>query len=223
MPESDEKYRGCKSVSVDGEGAERMNRTGLTRHLWSHPHRTGIIVNEESKIIYMKAGKTAGTSIYRNNLGLRIDGFFNRAEDQVVFKSWINGMTDEKLAEYFIFAFVRNPWDRFVSISAYLDVPFFDLVYNFDKVDHKSLKHHSIACSEYTHLNGKCFCDFVGRFEKLRVDFFELNMLLGLNQSVLEWSQMSHHKPYRTYYTEDMIQIVGARYAEDVKNYGYEF
>src|SRR5690348_4048323 len=108
-----------------------MRPLGLADYLRTFEHPGGIIVSEERKFIYMKAPRTAGTSILRKVLEPAIPGMIHEKDAPEAFAAWKRRITDERLAEYFIFSFVRNPWDRFVSIACYFKLSVAQLARQF--------------------------------------------------------------------------------------------
>ena len=64
------------------------NRTGLTDYLRNHEHPRGIIVCPEKKFIYMKATKTAGTSVLRGVLEPQISSIFHQKDQPEIFQNW---------------------------------------------------------------------------------------------------------------------------------------
>jgi hypothetical protein len=103
-----------------------------------------------------------------------------RAHDYVRYKY----LTREQFDGYFKFAFVRNPWDRFLSIYKYLNTggeDFRQFGKNFKsglwKREHWFVRPQSdFVCND----NGELLVDFVGRFESLQEDFDRICGSLGL-------------------------------------------
>jgi hypothetical protein len=85
------------------------------------------MVNHEHKFIFLHVPKTAGSSIghmlwQSANFDARYEGFRIHHDD----------LTLDMLEEYFVFTFVRNPWDRLWSQYKYR--PFLHENYSFDDV-----------------------------------------------------------------------------------------
>ena len=114
-------------------------------------------------------------------------------------------LTQEQFDQYFKFAFVRNPWDRIVSIYKYLG---WGRRVEFKTFLLKKLKSEvwpknywfvgpqsDFVCNE----TGDIIVDFVGKFENLRTDFNQVCQHLGLpptqlphiNQSTKQKSKAS--------------------------------
>jgi hypothetical protein len=93
-------------------------------------------------------------------------------------------LTQEQFDQYFKFSFVRNPWDRIVSIYKYFG---WGRHVEFKKFLVKKLKHEwrdnywfvgfqsDFVCNE----TGDITVDFLGEFENLRTDFGQVCRQLG--------------------------------------------
>jgi len=200
----------------------KSDKTGLTTFFKNHPHKEGIIVSEQKKFIYMKPTKTAGTTVLRHFLEKEIKDIFHLKDHPKEFLFWLNAITDKELEEYFIFVVVRNPFDRFVSSSSYLKIQFNKLLYDFDNYAQKEkIRVHTLPQFFYTHNNGKCFVDFICRFECLQADINIVCDHIGLKRTTLPITNKSKHKPFEKYYNKSDIRKLEQIYPEDIKHYGY--
>jgi hypothetical protein len=135
----------------------------------------------------------------------------------------------------FKFAFVRNPWDRMVSLWAYLShagiprrgIPFDEFVAEVavgvppvGPYNRKGLSQAN-PMSDWLFDGDKPLTDFVGRVER-PADFRVLGDILGLD-SAFPVSNVSNHGEYRNYYTEETRRLVGKLYEQDVGRFEYEF
>ena len=147
--------------------------------------------------------------------------------------------------KWFSFAFVRNPWDRFVSLYHYFasmtpEHPWYGL--NARIVAHvrrcgsfgefcrrfhvgplRINLHFWPQCSWIADADGKLLVDFVGRFERLQDDFARVCTRLALPVSELPKLNGSPHGPYRDYYDERTREIVADLSRADVAAFGYTF
>jgi hypothetical protein len=144
------------------------------------------------------------------------------------------------LENAFKFAFVRNPFDRLVSLFFYLkrikcgEVPD---VMSFDdfcrKVERR--EHPPVGLYNYNGLNqcnpmqdwlldrnGRLFPDFVGRHETLGEDFQKICRIVGIDEQ-LTHENRTEHQHYRSYYTAETCAIVERVYREDLDRFGYSF
>lgn len=138
---------------------------------------------------------------------------------------------------YFKFAFVRNPWDWFVSQHFYNlqkqyathddTRPFTpeDILrtYNFLR-RYKGVPWASSACQNgfLCDEDGNILVDFLGRFEHLAEDFAKVQSRLEV-QLTLAHINSSAHRQYRLYYTNETRELVGALYRRDIEIFGYDF
>ena len=200
------------------------NRSGLTHYLRNHPHPRGIIVSPERKFIYMKATKTAGTSILRGVLEPNIPGVFHQKDHPQEFQNWLAGINDEALREYYIFAIVRNPWDRVVSIATYFDIPLKEFLRDFEGYcEDERIRIHALPLHWYTHKDGEPYADSICRFESLQPDMNLVFDQIDLPRTKLPFLNPSDHKHYSTYYRQEEINLVEELYKEDITYHGYMF
>ena len=200
------------------------NRSGLTEYLRKHPHPRGIIVSPERKFIYMKATKTAGTSILRGVLEPNIPGIFHQKDHPQKFQNWLDGINDGSLGEYYIFAIVRNPWDRVVSITTYFDIPLKEFLRDFEGYcEDERIRIHALPLHWYTHMDGVQFVDSICRFECLQPDMNLVFDRIGLPRNQLPYLNPSDHSHYSTYYRQDEIKLVENLYHYDIAYHGYMF
>jgi len=130
----------------------------------------------------------------------------------------------------FKFAFVRNPWDLFVSSYHYLlkqtghhrrriasGLPSFEAYVEYE------IRRGKVSQSRLlTDRRGNLLVDFVGRFESLEADFDRIRRRIGLDAS-LPLANATRHRDYRNYYTARLVDQVGRYCAEDVERFGYSF
>ena len=146
-----------------------------------------------------------------------------------------------KYRRYFVFAFVRNPYDRLVSayefllrggknepdrrfrdrvLSAYAS--FADLVkYGLGRreVDEK---YHFMPQSRFLVSPwGSIMVDYVGRFERMEADFATIARRMGLDVR-LPHSNKSTRGRWEDYYTEELRSIVYRHYKADFDLLAYE-
>jgi len=155
-------------------------------------------------------------------------------------KDMIRYLEKDLVDEYFKFSFVRNPWDRMVSVYYSFFVVVADPVqqknklrlvhklFGKDKMSfrefieslHRSRNHHWEQCNVFwkgTDL------DFVGRFENYSEDLAKIYARLKLPMSKLPHINKTNHKPYTEYYTPHLINIVAREFAGDIERFDYAF
>lgn len=186
-------------------------------------------INEEKKAIFFEIPKNASTSI-KNLL------------KQNEFKLFKANYINKNYIDYYKFTIIRNPWDRVVSnwkmfcsnsgksISKdQLNILFKKdsntiSFYEFIKIIQTVNNHHweqqieFLKDSKENHI----VIDFVGKMENINEDFEYIKKKLNL-KGQLNKINITNHRNYRQYYSEDELKLVNKKYKEDVLNLGYKF
>ena len=136
----------------------------------------------------------------------------------------------EEFAAFFKFAFVRNPFDRFVSYSSFITRE----VGHFDR-DPQAVMRHFLANPPMDHIlfrpqhefitdeQGQLLTDYVGRVEQMQQSYDEICARIGIPTEPLDQVNSSRRGTYRDYYDEALIEGVAKLYARDLELFGYEF
>ena len=179
------------------------------------------------KAIHIHITKCAGASIER--------AFKKRLFQHFTKQDFVLRYGLDTWDSYFKFAFVRNPWDRFVSLYFYMvskPEQFKDktrgmnfkqylstLLNNPNKGDDilNSWQHAWIYDSK------GLMVDFVGRFENLHEDFAKVCKAIGAESITLGHHNKTNHAHYSHYYDDELIDIVRKGAATDIKLFRYEF
>jgi hypothetical protein len=145
-------------------------------------------------------------------------------------------------SEYFKFSFVRNPWDRMISLARFprwsgvsVSEDSIDLSAYLEKFSDRELDWRSHSANEklkppipeavYLNILNEEL-DFIGRFEDLHEDFGFVCDKVGLQHKQLphvEKFRQSKRKPYCEYYNDETRQLVADKYAKDIAEFGYKF
>lgn len=177
--------------------------------------------------VFVHIHKTAGTSINKT-LGLI-------REHKTAFE--LRGrLGEERWRKKFKFAFVRNPWDRTVSMYSFAvkmkSVPFVSLGFKewlkLAFVDrHPLYFDHPVSfrpqfdwIADY---NDAVIIDFIGRFENLDRDFATVCERIGKPRLKLSYENPSKRGDYRSYYDDEAAEIVARWYKKDIDYFGYRF
>ena len=145
-------------------------------------------------------------------------------------------VSQEYLEQAFVFAFVRNPWDRMVSLWSYLrknrilgpGCEFRDFVQKVDEGVHPVGLYNRKGLSQARPMYdwiidsaGSKIPDFIGKVEE-PADFKFLSGELGLDCEFPVMNK-SEHRGYREYYTPETRDMVGRMYESDVDEFKYSF
>jgi len=209
------------------------------------------IVLDEWEAIYVPIPKVACTSL--STLFARM---ISTKGDipyvfEVPFKRVANRVIRKDYADYYVFAFVRNPWDRLLSCFLSKIDPTEDddgtfyrngVEFNFWKYGdmfHSQMSFSDFVrattsipdeeadihfSSQYRHLTDRhrnLVPDFIGRFESLAGDLEELRSRMHMPKTAPPHKMKTEHKHYSHYYTEETRALVEGRYPEDIELFGY--
>lgn len=139
---------------------------------------------------------------------------------------------DEAFDSYFKFAFVRNPFARFVSYCSFMlrggDI--------FQKQPREVMHHFLFRAPPDQHIlfrpqasfllsedRRTLLADEVGRVEDMQGSYDKICARIGIPARKLDRVNGSSHGDYREYYDRALIDGVTARYADDLELFGYDF
>jgi hypothetical protein len=131
---------------------------------------------------------------------------------------------------FFKFAFVRNPFDRFVSYCAFVTRDDGEFARDPQAVmrdilaqppnDHILFKPQHIFVTDAA---GALLTDYVGRVETMQQSYDEIAARIGIPSTTLEKVNATDRDDYRRYFDDALIEGVAKLYARDLELFGYEF
>ncbi len=139
---------------------------------------------------------------------------------------------DEAFAGYFKFAFVRNPFDRFVSYCAFMMRGGDDFQQRprdvmrhllFDRPPEQHILFQPQASLLVDDDGRTLLTDRVGRVEDMQGSYDAICAAIGIPSRPLDRVNDSQRGDYRQYYDQALIDGVAARYAQDLDLFGYSF
>jgi hypothetical protein len=126
------------------------------------------------------------------------------------------------------FGFVRNPWDRMVSMYHFRSQKPVHKRFNQAKLKElgfvKALMNDEIGPNQNIDqcywLNG---VDYVLRFEDFDAEIDKICKIIGITHKPIERLNPSIHDEYRKYYTDAAIDHVAANHKKTIERFGYSF
>src|SRR5438477_534662 len=133
---------------------------------------------------------------------------------------------------YFKFGFVRNPWDRVVSLyerneamQMRQEMTFEEFVrwiqYSSSTCIHSSP--HRYQLDWFVDANGKMLADFIGRFERLQEDWAVVAKKLGVSEVLPHARANPRTRHYTEYYTPETRGIIEQKFKVDIETFNYRF
>ncbi|ELS05345.1 Sulfotransferase family [Xenococcus sp. PCC 7305] len=193
-----------------------------------------MIISHLYKYVFLQIPKTAGTSICKA---------LAPTNPQCIGQTKHHIIPTKIPPDYFVFTFVRNPWDRILSYylfrkqplnlfrkSIHPDeriIPFIEWLQRLD--DFKSYEYinpaYHIAIQPQIEII-RNYANFIGRYENLEGDFATVCRKIGIKNHLF----LGHENPtrikknsYQEYYDFPTQEIVANLYKKDIEHFGYRF
>ena len=200
-------------------------------------NRNGTLINafNKSNTIFIHIPKTAGISLVNGIYG----DVSNEGHRKVHFYKKIFG---KKFKKFFVFSFVRNPYDRLYSAYKFLQTGgmnihdknaykqyligyknFEDFIFNglnnqiVNEIVHFKLQSEFI-CNNY----GEIIVDFVGKYENIDKDLSQLSKLINKDIFLPHLNKGKAKQKYDKIYTNEMKDIVYKMYRRDFEIFNYK-
>ena len=200
------------------------------------------------KAVFIWIPKTAGASFYScldapklwvslhrvkyrfANVGTVTFGHMDYTE--LVRKGYVSRQFDESAYK---FAFARNPYGRAVSLYFYLrkygilpsEESFLAFCRRLHEKGCEPIGLYNVSglsqCNPQSRWTENIEMDFIGRFETIAEDSEKVFRTLGLQNVHLPRINKTDHGGYEEYYCRESKEIIEEFYAEDFRNFGYEY
>jgi len=167
-----------------------------------------IHIYTDKRVIYIKYPKNGGSTLFREIIEPKIpinsENYICHGFHPQKFQLWLANMTEEAIDKYFIFAIVRNPYNRLISAFQYIYKDNKDLTFkNFLENNISSEYNHHWIPQSYI-CEGMNIFDYVGKLEenfdghaKVLLDRLGLNCNIDIpitNQSIDRKIEYDSHK-----------------------------
>lgn len=138
---------------------------------------------------------------------------------------------EQIFGSFFKFAFVRNPFDRFISYCAFMSRNNGQFEANprafmrFIIRDRPPLQHilfrpqFEMLCDT----DGRVAMDRIGHVETMQADYDSICARIGIPSAELGQVNASSHRHYAGYYDDELRDLVASMYARDLEVFGYRF
>ena len=133
---------------------------------------------------------------------------------------------------YFKFGFVRNPWDRVVSLYERNEAVQMRQVMTFEEFV-RWIQYSSSTCVHssphryqldwFVDANGKMLADFIGRFERLEEDWAVVAKKIGVSEVLPHARANPRARHYTEYYTPETQSIIEEKFKVDIETFNYRF
>ena len=201
------------------------------------------MISLKHKFIFVHIPKCAGCSL-KEHLKEHSDDELVNSHHMGLQKIIKNLNIESK--DYYKFTFVRNPWERILSLySFWLNQTPSSTYYQWDHEQVDFIKSENILFRDFVklaasngtifhkkpHLNPyigyfmkrpSCF-DFIGKLENFQEDFNVVCKQIGIPEQEPRWVNKSKHKHYTEYYDDETRSIIANKYAEDIDHFGYKY
>lgn len=203
-------------------------------------------------LIFMRIPKNASTSLFHHlgqfNLIKKYEQSFLKNISNPLYKNWfdpthakpqeVKSILPVNPSNYFSFAVVRNPWDRFVSMYSFMlqkslwklfklpHAPSFEEFCQIVEEKWENQDPHFFPTQEQNlWLTGAFEVQKVLRFENLQSEFADMLEDIGAIHipSTIPHLNSSDHEKYQNYFDDYSKKLVEKIYKKDIDLFKYEF
>lgn len=212
------------------------------------------MISHKHKCIFVEVPKTGSTSVrailgkawkphlnlwqikdHMENYWTHLGGRINRALEVLylaVPKERRKRTGQKQFETYFKFGFVRNPWDRVVSLYErneglqLRDKMTFDEFVDWIQYASSTCIHsspHRYQLDWFVDPHGDMLADFIGRFERLEADWDFVAQKLGITEKLPHRRANPRARHYTEYYNARTREVIASKFKVDIERFGYEF
>lgn len=135
---------------------------------------------------------------------------------------WMREITEDQLKEYFIWSCVRNPYDRFMSMSAMFSSDPNRFAKGLKKYRRKGIvKRHTEPQHIYTHHKGVQIPQMIIRFENVQSEFKTVCRAIGLEEHELGVRNTTKHGSWSEEMNNETIDFINKYYKLDFEYFNY--
>lgn len=213
----------------------------------SHEDFRRVIISHEHRFIFFPVPKTGTHSVRQalrphlatgdlEQVGLFVEKRFPFPELSAIGHGHLGVqqvrpvLGEQVFGDYFKFAFVRNPYDRFISYCAFMSRQ----TGQFESSPQAFMRHVILDAPPVRHVlfrpqhemlcdtDGRVAMDMIGRVESMQADYDRICARIGIPGTPLGQVNASRHRPYTEYYNDELRGLVAAMYARDFELLGYK-
>lgn len=138
-------------------------------------------------------------------------------------------LAENQWRAYFKFGFVRNPFDRFISICFFLNRnnPEFrenSLAWMKAALHRAQFCRRVLVRPQYLQLingSGELALDYIGRYEHFQASIDAICSSLSFPKQTLSVKNKSEHEAFDSYYDEELYELVKVFYGKDLEIFNY--
>jgi len=138
---------------------------------------------------------------------------------------------EQMFDDYLKFAFVRNPFDRFISYCAFAT----SREGSFERDPKRVMRHFLFTAPPHQHIifrpqhmfitdaGGNLLADEIGKVEEMQRSYDRIAARIGIASTPLDHANRSRRGDYRDYYDQELIDGVARIYGRDIELFGYDY
>lgn len=138
---------------------------------------------------------------------------------------------EQMFDDYLKFAFVRNPFDRFISYCAFAT----SREGSFERDPKRVMRHFLFTAPPHRHIifrpqhmfitdaGGNLLADEIGKVEEMQRSYDRIAARIGIASTPLDHANRSRRGDYRDYYDQELIDGVARIYGRDIELFGYDY